>query len=220
MSDTEKPELRVFELVTMRAPYTAADHAAYLQAIKPYMEKHGLVHRAAFNVLKKGSGSAAEHVVQIGLMQLASPEGMQGIFQDPGYQSHVPQRDQIHDMENLTLYMAKPVFEKPFNKANVTLMDFVVMQPGYGKENWETYFSNLERIGAKYKLTRVASYEILQYTTGKGPKEAVLINLYEAPTPETLGQLQQDKEYQEKMVPERDRIFNMQEHSVFITRLN
>lgn len=220
MSAAEKSGLRVFELVTMREPHTAADHNDYLQEIKPHMEKHGVAHVAAFQVLKKAAGAAPDHTVQIGLLRLSSPEALQNIFEDPGYQARAEHRDHIHDMQNLTLYMATPVFEQVFNKKNVTIMDFVVMNEGHGKPDWEKYFSNLEKIGARYNLRRVASYEIMQFLTGKGPRDAVLVNLYEVPSPDVMGQLQQDAEYQEKMVPERDKIFNMREHSVFITKIN
>ncbi len=220
MNTTGKNDFRIIELVTMRDPHTAADHNNYVREIKPYTDKHGLTPNATFNVLKKAAGTAPDHTVQIGLWNLSAPDGLQKIFEDPGYQAHAEHRDRLHDMENLTLYMAKPVFEQSFNKENVTIMDFAVMNKGYGKQDWEKYFSNLEKIGSRFHLRRVASYEIMQFLSGKGPKEAVLVNLYEVPSPATMGQLQQDLDYQNTMVPERDKIFNMQELSVFLTKIS
>ena len=118
-------------------------------------------------------------------------------------------------MANMTFFLAKPIFEKKYNKSKMVVMDFVVMQEGHDAKERDQYFDQmLGKYGKKYGLKRFAAYEVIQFMRGVGPKGTTLINFYEA-SPEVVKNLVSDKGYQTEMVPVRDKIFDMDELTVF-----
>lgn len=213
----ENSNLRIIELVTLNKNYNITDHFDYHKLIKPVMDKFGLITLNNFEVEKKFKGASADNVAMIGVYSVRSMEDMNKIFADKNYLQNVEKRDKIHDMTNMTLFLAKPVFEKAFDKSKTVLMDFVVMTDGFGAEERDNYFSKLEEFGKKHGLKRFASYEVIQFMGGKGPKDVTLVNFYEA-GPETMKNLSGDSEYQTQMIPVRDKIFNMDELTVFMTK--
>lgn len=209
--------LRFIELVTLNSPYKVKDHIDYHQTIKPIMDKNGLRTISNYEVVKKARGSAPDHVAMIGVYSLESMEKMNRIFEDPEYLKHVEKRDLIHDMPNMTMYLGKPIVEGSFDRTKMIIVDLIVMNPSHTSKERDEYFTKVEKIGAKYGLRRFAAYEISRFMGGHGPRDVSLINLYEADK-ETMQQLSSDPEYQKNMIPIRNRLFNMTEVSVFMTR--
>ena len=61
------------------------------------------------------------------------------------------------------------------------------------------------------------SYQISQYMTGTGPKNALELNLWELPGPEAMQKLGNDPEYQAN-VPFRDKIHNMSVLTLYMAK--
>ena len=218
-AQSSKDGFRLIELVTLNDGYQVEDHLAYGQKIEHILNRYDMQNTANFKVLKKAKGSAADHVVKVGVFELNNPESLKKVFGDQEYnEKMVPERNKIHDMANMTFFLTKPIFEKKYNKSKMVVMDFVVMQEGHDTEERDQYFDKmLGKYGKKYGLKRFAAYEVIQFMRGVGPKGTTLINFYEA-TPEVVKNLVSDKGYQAEMVPVRDKIFDMDELTVFMTQ--
>ena len=212
--------LRVIEIVTLNNGYNLKDHLSYGEEIEPILNKHGMQNLENFQILQKASGTVAEDAVKVGVFSIQSPENLKSVFEDKTYnEKYVPKRNKIHDMPRMTFFMAKTIFEKDYNRQNTILIDFVVLRDGYTIKDANKYFKKfLSKYGKKHGLKRFASYEILKFMRGVGPKETVLVNFYEAQKETTMKNILEDKQYQQKLVPVRNKIFNMNELSVLISK--
>ena len=216
---TDNSSWRLIELVTLNEGYNLEDHLDYGKKIDRILGKYNMQNVANFQILKKFKGGTPDHAVKVGLFELDSPESLKGVFGDKEYnEKFVPQRNQIHDMSGMTFFMAKPVLEKPYDKNKTIVMDFVVMSEGYGKKERDDYFDKLvNKYGKKHGLKLVASYEVIQFMRGIGPKGTSMINFYEVEA-NTIPDITNDRGYQKKMVPIRDEIFDSLELAVLMTQ--
>ncbi|GEM_PF-3775175 len=212
-------ELRLIELVTLNKGFSLEQHLSYGEEIEHILNRYGMSNEQNFRVVQKASGTIADEVAKVGIFKLSSPQAMQGIFSDKEYlEQKVPKRDKIHNMARMTFLMAKPVMEKNFDSSKTVVMDFVVMNEGYDTKERDSYFKKLvSKYGKRHGLKRFASYEVIQFMRGVGPKGVSLVNFYTIEK-ETLQNLTTDPEYVKKMVPWRDRIFDMNELSVLVTQ--
>ena len=215
----QKGDFRLIELVTLNDGYQLEDHLNYGKEIEYILNRHGMHNTANFSVMQKANGSAANHVAKVGVFELNNPESLKQIFGDKEYnEKMVPKRNKIHDMPNMTFFLAKPILEKNYDQSKMVLMDFVVMNEGHSAKERDKYFDKmLSKYGKKHGLKRFASYEVLQFMRGAGPKDATLVNFYEA-SPETMKAIASDAGYQKEMVPLRNKLFNMNELTVLITQ--
>lgn len=93
------------------------------------------------------------------------------------------------------------------------LLDFVVMNEGYGIEERNNYEAIIEPISTKYGAKIVRSYDLKQHLGGAIPK-AIRFNVWEL-SDGAMQKLQQDPDYQ-ALVAYRDRIHNMKDGSLFM----
>jgi len=93
------------------------------------------------------------------------------------------------------------------------LLDFVVMNEGYGIEERNNYEAMIEPISAKYGAKIIRSYDLKQHLGGAIPN-AIRFNVWEVPEG-AMQKLQQDPDYQ-ALVAYRDRIHSMNDGSLFM----
>lgn len=93
------------------------------------------------------------------------------------------------------------------------LLDFVIMNEGYGIEERNNYEAIIEPISGKYGAKIIRSYDLKQHLGGAIPN-AIRLNVWELPDG-AMQKLQQDPDYQ-ALVAYRDRIHSMADGSLFM----
>ncbi|MEO1407436.1 MAG: hypothetical protein AAFV54_13235, partial [Pseudomonadota bacterium] len=96
---------------------------------------------------------------------------------------------------------------------NSYLIDFVVMNEGYGLEERDNYEAIVARIASRYGMEKVRAYDLTQHLGG-GLPTASRLNVWEVPEG-AMQKLGADPDYQ-AIIPYRDRIHNMKEVSLFM----
>ncbi|MEM9071727.1 MAG: hypothetical protein AAGE52_24675 [Myxococcota bacterium] len=95
------------DLVFLNEGKTLEDRAAYGRLIGPIAQRHGLRRVQSYRVLQH-LGGLGNGAVELNLWEVDDPSALQATLTDPEYQSHVPTRNEIHDMERLTMLLARP----------------------------------------------------------------------------------------------------------------
>ena len=96
------------DLVVMNDGFGAEERAAYEALIEPIAAKHGLTRIATFPIGAKANGRGPDDPLQLNLWRVEDPAGLQALFADPEFAAHVDRRNQLHDFDELTLFLASP----------------------------------------------------------------------------------------------------------------
>lgn len=96
------------DLVVMSAGHDATARAAYADQIAPLAAKYGATLKARYQVGQKLSGKGPDNPILLNIWHLADPAGIGALSQDPAYQALEEERQHIHDMAALGLWMAAP----------------------------------------------------------------------------------------------------------------
>ncbi|MEM6446850.1 MAG: hypothetical protein AAF704_09850 [Cyanobacteria bacterium P01_D01_bin.123] len=104
-------DLFLVDLVVMNDGYGLEERNEYEAAILPIAEKNGLQRTHFYEALNYING-AVEDAIKLNLWALPVADAMEQLVEAPEYQAFIPRRDEIHDFESLTLYLAEPVNQK------------------------------------------------------------------------------------------------------------
>lgn len=88
--------------LVMKPGFSFEDHEAYERSIQPILERHGMRASRSFKITKVLGGP--EHAVAIVLWELPRAEAFAEVLGDPEYQTHVAERDRLHDMAATQLF--------------------------------------------------------------------------------------------------------------------
>jgi len=162
-SSAEQPITHLVALLPMRAGYGPDDHDAYEARIRPIAREHGMALDTAYTVNKFLGGSGPGDASTVGIWSLVSAKSLQEVMSDPRYQAQVDYRDQIHDMANSPMYMAKLEFNgAPPTPGHVLLVGVLAMNQGFDFEAHDTYEKTIAPISARYGMRIYRSYRVLQ----------------------------------------------------------
>ena len=209
----------LIDLVVLNSGFGQSDRDAYSKDTQEIAKKYGFEKRQSFQVAHKLSGAGPENAMEFNLWTLPSPSAMAGLGQDAAYQANVPKRDKVHNMGELTLYLARPKngYASFIPKdGKFYLLDFVIMNEGNGPLQRTIYTEKTEKIAIKHGIKKVASYDVIQHLGGLIP-DVLEVNLWEMDTPEAMQALGSDPAYQEN-VPFRDKIHNMQDLTLYMAQ--
>ena len=133
---------------------------------------------------------------------------------DPRYQAHIPDRDRMHDMPNVAMYMTQEegtaVTPPP---GHVLLVGAIAMNEGFGFDDHAKYEEDIAEISGRHGMKLVRSFRVLN-TIGAGPTNVAAVNVWSLPSPDALGQVMGDPEYVGN-IPNRDRIHDMASTSMY-----
>ena len=101
----KKGKTYLLDFVIMDEQAGALQRTIYNQKVQQIAKKHGINMVSSFDVLQK-LGGQIDGVLEVNIWEMDSPESMKALGGDPEYQANVPFRDQIHNMKDLTLYLA------------------------------------------------------------------------------------------------------------------
>ena len=208
----------LFDFVELNDGMTVEDRTAYENDVQPILTRYGLNERHGYNLMAH-LGGKMENAVRLKVWEMPDPSALQAVLDDSEYKTHVDKRDAIHNMRDLSLYIAKDQMDKgPITDAAV-LVDLVVMNKGFGSEERAEYEAAIEPIAAKHGLTKIATYPVLQKANGIGPDDALQLNLWRVADPKGLEALFGDPEFA-KLTDMRNKLHNFDELTLFMASPN
>ena len=214
----DKDKFILVDLVVMNEGYGQQERDAYTKKTVKIAAKYGIKKIKTYQIMNKLSGTGPDQALELNLWEMDDPSAMQKLGSDPEYLANVSFRDKIHNMQDLTLYIAKP---KKVGKAiaadKYVLVDLVVLNDGYGPKDRDGYSKETQRIAKKYGFRKAHSFSLVNHLAGKGPKAAMELNLWELPDPSAMQKLGEDAAYQAN-VPKRNQIHNMEALTLYLAR--
>ncbi len=212
-------EYVLIDLVVLNEGYSQKDRDAYNEEIQVFAKDYGADLRQSYKVAQKLAGAGPNGVTEFNLWSLKSPDALAGLSADENYKAIVPKRDKIHNMDKLTLFLARP---KPgYNSfkpkaGKFYLLDYVIMTEGNGLLQRTIYTKQIETIAAKFGVQKIASFDVLQHLGGLIPG-VLEVNVWEMDSPESMQALGNDPVYQ-KIIPFRDQIHDMQKLTLYMAQ--
>lgn len=205
-------------LLPMREGFGPADQDAYESRIAPIAADHGMHRESAYTIEKFLGGAGPKNASTFGVWSLDGPSTLQDVMGDARYQANVPQRDRVHDMANVAMYLTSAdVAAAPPAPGHALLVGVLAMKPGFGYSDHITYEHSIEPVTARHGMRLVNSYRVLQ-AMGAGIKNAAAVAVWDLKSPETLGEVMNDPEYVAN-IANRDRIHDMTATTMyFVTR--
>lgn len=204
----------MLDFVVMQDGYDLNHRDSYESVIAPMAAQHGMKKVRGYDLTQHLSGGLSK-AVRLNIWEV--PQGaLPKLGQDPLYQTIVPYRDKIHNMQELSLFMAQETQGEREPTDETILVDLVVMNDGYGLKEREAYERRIAPIARRYGMRKFATYDIAQKIAGTAP-EGLRLNLWAVPDPAAMGKLASDPDYQ-KHVANRDKIHQMEQLTLFFAR--
>lgn len=211
----EPEDLVLVDLVVMNPGYGIEEREAYEAAVLPIAQQYNMERIGTYDIVQH-LGGKAEDAIRLNLWSIPNTESIQVLGQDEAYQALEDTRNELHDFNQLTLYTAKTVEQKASPAAELYLIDFVVMNDGYGLAERRDYESDVRPIAEKYDAEITQSYEMVDYLGG-AVEGSIKLNLWSLPGPEAVQQLNEDPEYQ-AIVPYRNEIHNFEALTLYFAK--
>jgi uncharacterized protein (DUF1330 family) len=205
----------ILDFVSLNEGVHLSDRDQYDHSVIPIVKKYGMKLKGRFD-LDAIAGSFTQPA-RLNVWELDSLESMQKIGQDEQYASLKSMRDSIHDMQALTLYVADFKTRRKLEKGLV-LVDLVVMNEGFGKDDRNSYEAKVLPIAEDYGMRVVQSFDILKKMRGSGPSAAMRLNLWSIEDPEKMKKLSQDERYT-SLIEYRNKIHDMDNVSLFFSEV-
>lgn len=195
-------------MLPMRDGFGTADQDAYENFIAPIAADHGMRREAAYTVTQFLGGAGAKNASTVGAWSLSKPSTLQDVMGDARYQANVPQRDRVHDMANVAMYVTSAeVTAAAPAQGHALLVGVLAMKPGFGYGDHVAYEQSIAAVTERHGMRLFRSYRVLQ-PMGAGIKNAVAVAIWDLKSPEVLGRVMSDPEYAAN-VANRDRIHDM-----------
>lgn len=186
----------------------------YEAALRPIAERHGAEIAHAYDLFTHLSGTM-DDAVRLRVWDLPGPETIEAINADPEYKALIAQRDAIHDMAALPLYLATSIADEGQVSDAPVLVDLVVMNEPYGTDVRDAYEAAVEPIAARYGLEKVAAFAIARKLAGEGPEHALRLNIWRLGDSEGMKRLGQDPDYK-ALEDERNLFHDFSQLTLFI----
>ena len=186
----------------------------YEELIRPVTERHGMSVLHRYNLDAHLDGML-ENASRLLIWEMDSPAALQAVLEDPEYVPHTGQRDEIHNMRALTIYMGGSAQDEGQITDAAVLVDLVVMNEGFGAEERAEYEASIEPIAERHGLTKIATFPIGARAAGRGPEEPLQLNLWRVEDPAGLQALFADPEFATH-IDRRNELHNFDELTLFL----
>ncbi len=207
----------LIDLVVLNAGFTETDRASYSKKTVKIASKYGIDMAQSYKIGTHIAGMGPKNALEFNLWTMPSPTAMVALSGDTEYQANVPNRDKIHDMEALTLFLARPkVGYSSFtpNEGKTYLLDFVIMNEGAGALQRSIYNQKTKEIAKKHGIEMVSSFDVLQKLGGQ-INGVLEVNIWEMDSPASMKALGSDTEYQAN-IEFRDQIHNIKNLTLYM----
>lgn len=187
--------LRLLALLPMNEGYGPAEQDAYETRIAPIAAEHGMNRLSAYSVASFLGGAGPKTASTFGVWGLASDKSLFGVMGDARYKANTALRDQIHDMKQVTMYLAQEeiVRDKP-TPGHALLLGVLAMKKGFGFQDHVDYERAIQPITSKHGMKLVRTFRVAQ-SMGAGPDNIAIVSLWDLPKPEALNAVMSDPEY-------------------------
>ena len=204
----------LIDFVVLNEGKTIEERLEYERKITPVIKKYGAVKDQAYNLHTFIAGPPKE-AVQLNIYAMPGPGTLQKVSSDPDYQQHVPFRNEVHNMQALTMYTGEAIANAGQINNQHILVDLVVMNDGYGHPERFEYESKMRDIARKHGATLINSFDIDQKLGGIGPDKALKLNLWALESPEVMVALSSDPAYK-ALAPYRDQFHDMKNITLYM----
>jgi len=212
----QEPAAHLVAFLPMREGYGPSDQDAYEAKIAPIAASHGMARTTALSVSKFLGGAGPVQASTIGVWSLDSPASMTGTMSDPGYAENVALRDRIHDMPNAAMYMTTEEFSAgPVKPGGAILVGLLAMNEGYGFDEHHDYEASIADVTKRHGMKLIAEYRVQDKLSPSAP-DAAAINIWQLESPESLGAVMRDPEYQQH-IEHRDELHDMETTAMWFT---
>lgn len=192
----------------MRDGFGPADQDAYENLIAPIAADHGMRRESAYTVTRFLGGAGPKNASTFSSWSLAKPSTLQAVMGDSRYQANVPQRDRVHDMANVAMYVTSAeVTAAAPPPGHALLVGVLAMKPGYSYGDHVAYEQSIAAVTERHGMRLFRAYRVLQ-PIGAGIKNAVAVAIWDLKSPDALGQVMNDPEYKAN-IANRDRLHDM-----------
>ncbi len=211
-------KLNLIDFVIMNEGSDIADRDQYEQRIAPMAERTGLSIVRSVDLVQHLNGGIPR-AVRLNIWEMESAANMQALMQDPEYQAEIPTRDAIHNMKDLSLYLATETTNNGGLGTGMVLVDLVVMNDGYGAAERDAYEAKVAPIAAQYGMELAAAYTIDEKLNGAATDDALRLNLWSVSDPAAMAELNTDPAYQ-ALADERNRLHDFSQLTLFMGQSN
>lgn len=173
----ETPTYNLIDFVVLNDGAQIAERSAYEETLEPIAARHGAEVIHSYDIAAHLAGPM-EDSVRLNVWQFADPATLGKVNNDPDYAEIIPERDRVHDLDRLTLYMAQPIVDGGRIEDGVILVDLVVLNDGFEAEDRDAYEAKMAPIAAKYGFTIHSAFALMQKIDGEGPAQASRLNLW------------------------------------------
>lgn len=202
-------------MLPMRDGFGPADQDAYENRIAPIAAEHGMRRESAYTVTKFLGGAGPQRASTLGTWSLSKPSTLQDVMGDRRYQANVSQRDRVHDMANVAMYLTSAeVTTAAPPSGHTQLVAVLATKPGFGYDDHVSYEQSISAIAERHGMHLVRSYRVLQ-PMGAGIKNAVAVAVWDLKNSGTLGEVMRDPQYVAH-IAQRDRIHDMAATTMYL----
>lgn len=202
-------------MLPMREGFGPADQDAYENRIAPIAAEHGMRRESAYTVTKFLGGAGPQRASTLGTWSLSKPSTLQDVMGDRRYQANVSQRDRVHDMANVAMYLTSAeVTTAAPPSGHTQLVAVLATKPGFGYDDHVSYEQSISAIAKRHGMHLVRSYRVLQ-PMGAGIKNAVAVAVWDLKNSGTLGEVMRDPQYVAH-IAQRDRIHDMAATTMYL----
>ncbi|MBV1861862.1 MAG: hypothetical protein KUG77_25805 [Nannocystaceae bacterium] len=212
----QNPTAHLVAFLPMHEGYGPSDQDSYEEKIAPIAASHGMARTSALTVSKFLGGAGPAQASTIGVWALEAPASMKATMSDPRYAENMSLRDRIHDMPNAAMYMATEEFNAgPAKPGSTILVGLLAMNEGYGFDDHHDYETSISDITKRHGMHLIAEYRVLDKLSPSAP-EAAAVNVWRLDSPESLGAVMRDPEYQTH-IEHRDELHDMKTTTMWFT---
>lgn len=196
----------MIDFVVLNEGKTLADRAKYERLVEPILARYGARKVQSYK-LDSFMGGQLKGASQLNIYEV-SPDSFAELASDEEYKKHVPFRNNVHDMDRLTLYTGETLFNHGQLKSAPLLIDLIVMNDGYGHPERFDYEEKMGKIAVKHGAQIKNSFDIDKKIGGIGPDNALKLNIWTMSSPEAMQMISSDPEYK-KLTGYRNKIHDM-----------
>lgn len=186
--------LYLLDFVFLNPGQTLADRDAYNGRAAPIGARYGILHIASLDPLVITDGP--ENLARVDVWYLPSPQSLGAWADDPDYTALRPEVDRVHNMTDLTLYMAEAILPPDLEQGAVYHLELLTFDANtFSAERFVNYILAVDEIAASHGIVRRASMKNVTRLIGSGPPSAAWFNLYSVPGPEEYSAMANDPAY-------------------------
>ncbi|NMH86857.1 hypothetical protein [Flavivirga algicola] len=209
-----KHQIYMIDFVVLNDGFTIKDRNKYEKKVIKITKKYGMKIQQSYKLNKHMKGDLIG-AIKLNIWILPNANVLKELSKDEDYLEMVAYRNEIHNMNAVTIYMAESETNLGQLKGENIFVDLVVMNDGYGNVERDVYEDKILPVAENYGMHLKNVFNIREYKMGMGPKNAIRLNIWEIEDPKKMKELGEDKHYIEH-VPFRNKIHNMSALTLYL----